>query len=85
MTSEQQEALREVRALLATCQARSGANADTTLALLVRAVERLTDAIAGDRADAEEPTNTAVVAETTADAETRFDRSRPPRRYNRGA
>jgi hypothetical protein len=78
--------LAEARELLATCRERVGENSETTLALLVRAVERLADAIepADAIASAEVSENPGDAGEPGPFARPKFDRARPHRGYNRG-
>jgi hypothetical protein len=80
VTEDQRIALAEVRALLATCRERIGENSETTLALLVRAVERLANAIEPGG----EPEAPGDDGEPGPLAPLKFDRARPRRGYNRG-
>lgn len=82
MTDARREAVQEARALLRLCRDESGASGAATLALLVRAMERLADAIEADAAT-EETGYTGAADDGTAGTGRKFDRSRPARGYNR--
>lgn len=87
MTDARREAVQEARALLRLCRDESGASGEATLALIVRAMERLADAIEADAIEAgaatEEASHTAAADDGTAGTGRKFDRSRPARGYNR--
>ena len=82
MTNAKHEAVQEARALLRLCRDEPGASGVTTLTLLIRAMERLADAIEAD-ADSEAEDNTGTVEDGTTGNARKFDRSRPVRGYNR--